>query len=142
VKLVLAAAGVAILLATAAPAHAAPICWRALLSDWSDGSIDRTYAPRCYTTALARLPDDIRLYSSAEDDIGRALALTVRRTTSARTTASARATHTVRPAVARAADVQKAVPARLVVAAAGAVALAGAAAGYGLRRRSVRNVIE
>jgi hypothetical protein len=141
-KLVLAAAGAAILVATAEPAHAALPCWRAVLNDWSDGSIDRTYAPRCYTTALDRLPDDIRVYSSAEDDIGRALAVTARRTSSARSTASARPAASVRPAVARTADAHSASRAKLILAA-GALGLAAVtAAAYALRRRSVRNVIE
>jgi hypothetical protein len=56
-----------------APAAASPPCWKALLNDWYDGRIDRIYARRCYQAALKHLPDDIDTYSSARDDILRAL---------------------------------------------------------------------
>ncbi|MFL5927494.1 MAG: hypothetical protein ACJ77E_11230 [Gaiellaceae bacterium] len=56
-----------------APAAAGPPCWKALLNDWYDGRIDRIYARRCYQTALKHLPADIDTYSSARDDILRAL---------------------------------------------------------------------
>ena len=49
--------------------------------DWSDGHIDGTYPLGCYRRALRALPDDIRLYSSATDDITRALARQVRAAT-------------------------------------------------------------
>jgi len=48
-------------------------CASALLSDWRDGRIDGTYSVACYQTALAHLPEDVRIYSSAESDIKRAL---------------------------------------------------------------------
>jgi hypothetical protein len=56
-----------------APAAASPACWKTLLNDWYDGRIDRIYAHRCYQAALKHLPDDIDTYSSARDDILRAL---------------------------------------------------------------------
>jgi hypothetical protein len=56
-----------------APAAASPPCWKALLNDWYDGRIDRIYARRCYQDALKHLPADIDTYSSARDDILRAL---------------------------------------------------------------------
>lgn len=59
------------------PAHAAQPCWQAVVSDWSDGRIDRTYSVDCYREALQRLPQDVRLYSSAEGDIRQALAAAV-----------------------------------------------------------------
>jgi hypothetical protein len=43
------------------------------LNDWRDGRIDGTYSVECYQTALAQLPEDLRIYSSAESDIKRAL---------------------------------------------------------------------
>lgn len=55
-----------------APAQAP--CWERLVDDWSDGAITGAYPIRCYREALDRLPEDVRLYSSANDDIGRALA--------------------------------------------------------------------
>jgi hypothetical protein len=48
-------------------------CVPALLGDWRDGRIDRTYSLDCYRAALAQLPEDLRIYSSAETDIKRAL---------------------------------------------------------------------
>jgi hypothetical protein len=57
----------------AAPAAAAPPCWKALLNDWYDGRIDNTYPLHCYQDALAHLPADVQTYSSAHDDILRAL---------------------------------------------------------------------
>jgi hypothetical protein len=60
-------------LARPAPAAASPPCWKALLNDWYDGRIDRIYARHCYQDALKHLPDDIETYSSARDDILRAL---------------------------------------------------------------------
>jgi hypothetical protein len=48
-------------------------CVSALLGDWRDGRIDGTYSVSCYQAALAQLPEDLRIYSSAESDIKRAL---------------------------------------------------------------------
>jgi hypothetical protein len=55
------------------PAAAATPCWKALLNDWYDGRIDGTYALHCYSEALTHLPADVQTYSSAHDDILRAL---------------------------------------------------------------------
>jgi len=55
-------------------ASAATPCWKLLLTDWYDGRIDNTYPIHCYTDALKHLPPDVRTYSSAHDDIERALA--------------------------------------------------------------------
>jgi hypothetical protein len=59
--------------AAAGAAAAAQPCWRTLLEDWNDGRIDRVYPVTCYRLALERLPEDVRAYSSAEDDIRAAL---------------------------------------------------------------------
>ena len=65
---------VACLASVAAPsATAKPPCGEAVILDWSDGRIDRTYAVACYRDALARLPEDLRAYSTAPEDIERAL---------------------------------------------------------------------
>jgi hypothetical protein len=53
--------------------HAKPDCVSTLMNDWRDGRIDGTYSVECYQTALAQLPEDLRIYSSAETDIQRAL---------------------------------------------------------------------
>jgi hypothetical protein len=69
-------ASVALLCAVAQPARAASAatpCWKALLNDWYDGRIDGSYARHCYTDALKHLPADVSTYSSAHDDILRAL---------------------------------------------------------------------
>jgi hypothetical protein len=67
-----------ITLAAASAAAAPPVadardCADVVLDDWSDGRIDGTYSPACYRSALAGLPEDVRTYSSAPDDITRAL---------------------------------------------------------------------
>jgi hypothetical protein len=69
-------ASVALLCAVAQPARAASSatpCWKVLLNDWYDGRIDGTYARHCYNDALKHLPADVSTYSSAHDDILRAL---------------------------------------------------------------------
>ena len=67
------AAFVAMLLA-AAPATAAPSCARQVIDDWyDDGRVDRTYPLHCYDDAIEALPPDVRDYSSAKEDIQRAL---------------------------------------------------------------------
>jgi hypothetical protein len=53
--------------------QAKPDCASTLLNDWRDGRIDGIYSVECYQTALAQLPEDLRIYSSAETDIKRAL---------------------------------------------------------------------
>jgi hypothetical protein len=55
-------------------------CWRTVIQDWSDGSISGVYPVECYRQALHRMPEDVRLYSSASADIGRALAKSIRST--------------------------------------------------------------
>ena len=65
-------AGLVLALGTAAPAAAATPCWKAVINDWFDGRIDKTYPAACYTQALKHLPRDADIYSSAPDDIRRA----------------------------------------------------------------------
>jgi hypothetical protein len=60
-------------LASARTAAAASGCAATVINDWRDGRLDGVYAPRCYRQALRDLPEDIRIYSSAESDITRAL---------------------------------------------------------------------
>lgn len=67
-------AAVVLVLGVAAPASAGGTpCWRALINDWYDGRIDETYPTSCYTDAIQHLPTDVDAYSSARDDIQRAL---------------------------------------------------------------------
>jgi hypothetical protein len=56
-----------------ASAAARLACQDAVLRDWSDGRVDGVYAVDCYRAALRDLPEDLRVYSSAADDINRAL---------------------------------------------------------------------
>jgi hypothetical protein len=69
-------AALALLCAVAQPARAASAatpCWKALLNDWYDGRIDGSYPRHCYNDALKHLPADVSTYSSAREDIQRAL---------------------------------------------------------------------
>jgi hypothetical protein len=53
--------------------HAEQACGRAVLADWADGRIDGTYPDPCYHAAIDAMPEDLRAYSTAKDDISRAL---------------------------------------------------------------------
>jgi len=67
---VAACAGLAV---SAAPAAAKTPCWKLLLNDWYDGAISNTYPIPCYQQAIDHLPTDVDVYSSAREDIQRAL---------------------------------------------------------------------
>jgi hypothetical protein len=54
-------------------AGATPSCGSRVLADWKDGRLDSTYPVKCYRQALAHLPEDVQVYSSAQADITRAL---------------------------------------------------------------------
>jgi hypothetical protein len=70
-SIALAAAALAVL---ASPAQAGESCAQQVIDDWFDNSrVDGEYPARCYRAAIANLPEDVRSYSSAEDDIKRAL---------------------------------------------------------------------
>src|SRR5262245_10952542 len=59
-------------------AEAAKPCWRQVLYDWTNGTIQATYRASCYAEALQRLPTDVRLYSDAGDEIRRAMLTVIR----------------------------------------------------------------
>jgi hypothetical protein len=65
--------------ASAAPAatqRATSKCWLAVINDWLDNNrVDHTYPVACYTQAIQHLNayPDVQQYSSAADDIHRAL---------------------------------------------------------------------
>jgi hypothetical protein len=72
--------GLALLLAAAAlligvqPAAAKTPCWKTVVEDWFDDStIDRVYERHCYRDALENVGEDVRVYSSFEEDIKAAL---------------------------------------------------------------------
>jgi hypothetical protein len=54
-------------------AVAATPCWKKVLNDWSNGRAIGTYPLHCYRDAIRNLPEDLRDYSSASDDIEAAL---------------------------------------------------------------------
>lgn len=58
----------------AGSAHARSSCWEQVISDWSaHNRIKGNYSAGCYRQALNRLPEDLRTYSSAPEDIRQAL---------------------------------------------------------------------
>ena len=73
----------------AMPATAATPCWKLLLNDWYDGTISNVYPIPCYHQAIAHLPTDIKVYSSAADDINRALQAAIARQKQTKTTVTA-----------------------------------------------------
>jgi hypothetical protein len=63
-------------LAAAAPATAAkkPSCAEQVVADWYDnGRVDYLYPLHCYREAIKSLPPDVKDYSSAKEEIERAL---------------------------------------------------------------------
>jgi hypothetical protein len=60
-------------LATGAVQAPTPSCAETVLNDWYDGALDSIYDPECYQEALRRLPEDVRVYTTAVDDISRAM---------------------------------------------------------------------
>ncbi len=136
-------------------AAAAAACGGAVFRDWLDGRIANVYEPRCYREALDALPEDVRTYSTAQEDIQRALVSRLRNlaAASARQTAIPAETAPAEPkralagaggktgsprreaaapvAAARPADR----PVLLFLAAAAGIAAAAAVALFALRRR-------
>jgi hypothetical protein len=56
-------------LAASRAASAAAPCWKVLMNDWYDGHIDKTYPTACYQEAIKNLTPELKIYSSARDDI-------------------------------------------------------------------------
>jgi hypothetical protein len=71
--LVAVAAGLLVVVLLPGRAAAATPCWKRVLNDWSNGRAIGTYPLHCYRDALRNLPEDLRDYSSASDDIQAAL---------------------------------------------------------------------
>jgi len=77
--LVLVGVAAAAMTATAAPALAAESCGKQVVNDWyGDGRVDKIYPLHCYEDAINALPTDLSDYSSAKEDIQRALQLALR----------------------------------------------------------------
>lgn len=74
----------------------APPCWKLLVQDWyQNGRVDNVYPIPCYREAINHLPTDVQTYSSAREDINRALqaAIAARKSgTTTRTTGTTRTT--------------------------------------------------
>ena len=59
--------------AASGTAGAATPCSKAILDDWLDNDrIDRIYDLSCYEAAIDAIPEDIRIYTNAEEVISRA----------------------------------------------------------------------
>ena len=72
--------GVLALSVGAAAASAKTPCWEQIQNEWVDtGSIAKIYPLHCYREAIAHVPEDLRQYSSIEEDILAARQLAVRR---------------------------------------------------------------
>jgi hypothetical protein len=112
---------------------AAKPCWQVLVRDWADGAISNLYPIHCYRQALQNMPEDVRLYSNASDDINRALAGQAVK----RSIAGAEGGSASKPAVTAAAvadDDMSSAPLVLAASLAALLALAGGA-GYLARRK-------
>jgi hypothetical protein len=66
-------AGLLVALFVPARAAAATPCWKKVLNDWSNGRAIGSYPLHCYRDAISHLPEDLRDYSSAADDINAAM---------------------------------------------------------------------
>ena len=62
-----------LLLALPGTAAAKTPCWKQVLNDWSNGRAIGVYPLHCYRDAIRNLPEDVRDYSGAADDIQAAL---------------------------------------------------------------------
>ena len=61
-------------LAPATLERSAAGCAARVTDDWvDDGRVQGTYPLRCYREAIAELPEDLRAYSTAPDDLERAM---------------------------------------------------------------------
>jgi len=66
-------------LGAASSAGAATPCWRQVVNDWyRNNRVDGTYPIHCYSEAIANLPEDVKGYSNAPDDIRKAMLLAIR----------------------------------------------------------------
>ncbi len=69
-------AGIALVFSGVAMAQRS--CGEKVISAWSHGTLGHNYAVGCYRSALRQLPADVRGYSSAADDIERAMLAAIR----------------------------------------------------------------
>ena len=115
------------------PVASSSACADAVLDDWTRGALDSVYPPDCYQDAIEALPEDLRAYSTAADDISRAANAASRTDVSARRLAASPVENPV------ANDDLRAFPSQVVLIAAFAAALAaGGVAASLIRRRRTR----
>jgi hypothetical protein len=67
----IAALALAVAAGCAYPSTARSACADAILEDWTQGMLEPTYPADCYDEAIDALPDDLRAYTTAADDISR-----------------------------------------------------------------------
>jgi len=122
----LALAAVALVVAAGCtyPTAARPACADAILEDWTNGALQPAYPADCYDAAIDALPEDLRAYTSAADDISR-VAVAAGRVAPTRELASAHADETS----------VRAVPPALVFLVAFVTALTATGLGAALLRR-------
>jgi hypothetical protein len=95
--LAIAAIALAVLAGCAYPASARSECADAILEDWTRGTLRSTFPLDCYDEAIDALPEDLRAYTTAADDISRAaFAATREDRTSRKLTAAPGASGSVR----------------------------------------------
>jgi hypothetical protein len=75
--LVAVAAGLLVAGLSPARASAATPCWKKVLNDWSNGRTIGSYPLHCYRDAIRHLPEDLRDYSSASEDITAAMQMQI-----------------------------------------------------------------
>jgi hypothetical protein len=73
IAFVVACAAGMLLLALPGTAAAKTPCWEQVLNDWSNNRPIGVYPLHCYRDAIRNLPEDLRDYSAAADDIQAAL---------------------------------------------------------------------
>lgn len=56
-----------------APTRAAAPCWQSVIDEWVSGRLAQNHAPSCYRQAIAHAPTDLKLYSTFQDDVLRAM---------------------------------------------------------------------
>ncbi len=67
-------AGLSLGIAGLSPPERETYCAERVISDWvNDGVVTHRYQLSCYRAALRSLPEDMRTYTSAGDDINRAM---------------------------------------------------------------------
>jgi hypothetical protein len=111
------------------PVASSSACADAVLDDWTRGALDSVYPADCYQDAIEALPEDLRAYTTAADDISRAGDAASRTDVSARQLAASPVAN----------DDLRAFPSQVVLIAVFAAALAvGGVAASLIRRRRTR----